>query len=232
MLKFHLNLHVHERVTSLAVSSLQTHNTAPCLFWGGSMIPFSPSLPPLLWHLTSPTPFQRSWGWFYRTPWGLTLMWWWGFMDDIAEAPKWGTRSSTSCQELTQQNMPPGGQEGCGLLFSTLKAAAWSQDPNTMGLRCSWCLGSQKWVTASNLMPCCSSLFILTFDLAICCISTRLTFELPSELLVLVLEKRFLSVVDLTGFYMYVSIKFEVFLELQHARQGEKAEVDWLLGAA
>lgn len=47
----------------------------------------------------------------------------------------------------------------------------------------------------------------------------------------LVLEKRFLSVVDLTGFYMYVSIKFEVFLELQHARQGEKAEVDWLLGA-
>lgn len=44
--------------------------------------------------------------------------------------------------------------------------------------------------------------------------------------------KMFFSAVDLTGFYIYVSIILNFLLELQRARQGKKAEVDWLLTVA
>lgn len=94
-------------------------------------------------------------------------------MEEIAVALKQGTRCCSSCQRETQQNTPLG-----GLPFS-LKAAVWSQDPDRMGLRYSWCLSSDQWVSASRLMHRWSSVLVLWHLTWLLLISRRRIFELP-----------------------------------------------------
>lgn len=73
------------------------------------------------------------------------------------------------------------------------------------------------------------AVYSLPFDGAFCCISASV-FELPPQMTrVVSTGKMFFSAVDLTGFYMCVSIKLNFLFELRHKLRRRRMTGGWQL---